>query len=442
MNKMNRTAILLAICALFRTSVSLAQSPTDLSASPNLQELIDYALANKISITSAKIAEEIGEKSISSSLSGYLPQVSGTGTFNHYLQIPSNIIGGNVIQMGQQNSSVVGAQANQALLDPNLLQASKTAKFIREQNKQNTENEMINTVVDVSKAYYDILTTEEQIKIIEENITRIQRQFNDAKVRYDVGLVDKTDFKRAQISLNNAQADLKKTLEFRKYKYDYLKQLLAIDSSFPMDLSFNDENLESKMVLDTTETLFMDNRIELRQLENQQQMQLVNTQYQKWKLLPTLGVYANYQVNFFNPTVANLYQRGFPNSSVGLNLSIPIFQGLRQRHEIRKSELQELQLNWQMKDLKNQIGAEHSAAMANYKAYLTDWKNTKDNVELSEEVYNTIKLQYDEGIKTYLDLMTAETDLRTSQLNYLNALYAVLSSKIDVEKALGTIQIN
>ena len=38
--------------------------------------------------------------------------------------------------------------------------------------------------------------------------------------------------------------------------------------------------------------------------------------------------------------------------------------------------------------------------------------------------------------------MTAETDLRTSQINYLNALYSVLASKLDVQQALGNITIN
>ncbi len=79
-------------------------------------------------------------------------------------------------------------------------------------------------------------------------------------------------------------------------------------------------------------------------------------------------------------------------------------------------------------------------AMATYKANLNDWQVARYNVTLSEEVYNTIKLQYDEGIKTYLDLMAAETDLRTTQINYLNALYAVLSGKLDVQQALGDIQ--
>ncbi|HSC37811.1 MAG TPA: TolC family protein, partial [Chitinophagaceae bacterium] len=64
----------------------------------------------------------------------------------------------------------------------------------------------------------------------------------------------------------------------------------------------------------------------------------------------------------------------------------------------------------------------------------------KDNLALAQDVYNTIQLQYKAGIKTYLDVIIAESDLRASQVNYTNALYDVLSSKLDVQKALGDIR--
>lgn len=437
----SRLVLVYFACSVLGLGKLYAQTAPVLSQSPTLQELIDYALDNAITIKRAKVGEEIGEREVASSLSGYYPQVNATGMLNHYLQIPTNIIGGNLIQMGQRNSSNFIIEARQELLNPALLQASRMAKFIRERNAQTTESEKINTVVDVSKAYYDILTTEEQINIIQENIGRLKRQFDDAKIRYDVGLVDKTDYKRAQISLNNAHAELKKTLEFRRYKYDYLKQLLALPFSHPMDLSDNQENLENKILLDSVETFDAQRRVEYRQIQNLWNLQKVNTQYQRWQFLPQLSAYGNYQRNYFSPDFNNLYNRGFPASAIGLQLNFPIFQGFRRTHEIRRSELVEVQLEQDMQDLQNQIGAEYSAAIANYRAYTTDWKNAQENVNLSEEVYNTIKLQYDEGIKTYLDLMTAETDLRTSQINYLNALYTLLASKIDVERALGTVQI-
>jgi outer membrane protein TolC len=71
---------------------------------------------------------------------------------------------------------------------------------------------------------------------------------------------------------------------------------------------------------------------------------------------------------------------------------------------------------------------------------LNNYNILKENLNLAKDVYNTIQLQYKSGIKTYLEVITAENDLRTTQTNYNNALFQLLSSKLDLEKALGTIQ--
>ena len=68
-------------------------------------------------------------------------------------------------------------------------------------------------------------------------------------------------------------------------------------------------------------------------------------------------------------------------------------------------------------------------------------RTLEQNARTAQEVYDIIKLQYDEGIKAYVDLVVAETDLKTAQLNYFNALFRVLSSKLDVEQALGTVPV-
>ncbi|MBV2226696.1 MULTISPECIES: TolC family protein [Sphingobacterium] len=416
-----------------------AQTTNNLNSNATLDELIQYALENKIEIRQAQIDQEIGEREIASALSGWFPQINANGSLTHFTQLPTANINGQNIAMGQSNTSALTFQADQAIINPGLFQASKAAKFIRQQNDLSVEDTKINTVVDVSKAYYDILTSEEQINIIQENIARLNRQYTEANARYETGLVDKTDYKRAQISLNNAKAELKSALEFRKYKYDYLKTLLGMNPTNGLTLSFENQNMESNVLMDTTDVLNYNNRVELRQLQTMKDIQKLNTQYQKWQFLPKLGAFANYGLNYRNNSFADLYGDNFPQSSFGLSLSFPIFQGGKRVQEIRKSELLESRIDMDIENLENQIGAQYSAAMANYRANINEWRNAKENVELSEEVYATIKLQYDAGVKTYLELMTAETDLKTSQLNYLNSLYAVLSSKLDIQKALGTI---
>lgn len=426
---------------IWKANAQTASSPT-LTSNPSLTELVEYALQNKISIQQVNLDERIGKEEIASSLSGWLPQVSANGGYNYYMQIPSNVIGGQTIQMGQRNSGSLTFQADQALLNPELLLANRASKYLRETYRQDIEAEKINTVALVSKAYFDILTTEEQIKIIEENIARLSKQFNDAKARYETGMVDKTDFKRAQISLNNAYADLKKTTEVQKYKYDYLKLLIGLELNTDLSISLENKALENEIHLDTTQMLNVESRIEYKQIQTLKELQRANTQYARWNFLPRVSAFANYQMNFRNNSFSKLFNNNYPSSILGLSLNIPIFQGGKRIHDLRKSKLQEERLNWDLKELENNIETEYSAAITNYKANVIDWKNALENVDLSKEVYSTIKLQYDAGIKTYLDLMTAETDLRTSQINYLNALYSILASKIDVQKALGNITFN
>lgn len=432
-----RSIFTAAFLALISLEVSAQES--NLQSNANLDDLISYALRHRIELKQAQIDQQIGEREIASALSGWFPQLNANGNLSHAFQLPTANINGNNVPMGQTNNSTVTFQADQALLNPQLMQASKAAQYVRQSNNLKLEDAKINTVVTVSKSYYDILTSEEQIKIIHENIARLERQYTEALARYEVGLVDKTDYKRAQISLNNANAELKSATENRKYKYEYLKMLLAIPAAESVSLSFAGQNMESNILLDTTEVLQIANRVEFKQIENLKEIQRLNTQYQKWTFLPKVGVYASYAMNHRNDSFSNLYKDNIPSSSVGLSLSLPIFTGNKRIQEIRKSELQESRIVLDLKNLENQISTEYAAAMASYRSNMNEWRNAKENIELSEEVYNTIKLQYDAGVKTYLDLMTSETNLKTAQLNYLNSLYAVLSSKLDIQKALGTV---
>jgi len=411
-----------------------------------LQEVIDYALNNRPGVKQSQIDEEIGERDIKSALSGWFPQINGTANYNNNLKQQVNALTTNgetnYITFGTKHTSALTLQADQQFLNAGLIQASKASKYYRQQYKQSTENTKINTVVDVSKAYFDILTSGEQLNIINENIARLEKQLKDASAQYEQGLVDKTDFQRAQISLSNSKADKKRTEELLKYKYAYLKEIIGYSTEKEFSLNLKSDSMEQGILLDTNAQQAYQNRVEYRLLQTQKQLQHLNTSYNKWSYLPSISGFVNYSYNYLNNNFGNLYDKTFPSSVFGLKLSVPIFQGTKRIQEIRKSELQEKRIDLDLLNTKNQINTQYEQAMATYKANLNDWKTARSNVDISRQVYNTIKLQYDEGIKTYLDLMTSETDLRTAQLNYLNSLYSLLSSKLDVQQALGTITVN
>jgi outer membrane protein len=175
-------------------------------------------------------------------------------------------------------------------------------------------------------------------------------------------------------------------------------------------------------------------------LQTQMRLQEANLDYYIWSFIPSLSAFGAYNLNFENNQFSNLYKKDYPSSYIGLQLSFPIFQGAKRIQQIEQAKLELNLIDYDQAALQNSINTEYIQAMANYKSNLNNFRIQKDNLKLAKDVYNIIELQYKSGIKTYLDVITAETNLRTTQVNYLNALYQVLISKTDLQKALGTIK--
>lgn len=93
---------LAALTTVWNVSYAQQTGNEALPARANLQQLIDYALNNKISLKQAAIDEEIGEKDIDIALSGWLPQVNANGSYNYNVKVPTSFIGGQNIALGQR----------------------------------------------------------------------------------------------------------------------------------------------------------------------------------------------------------------------------------------------------------------------------------------------------------------------------------------------------
>jgi len=131
-----------------------------------------------------------------------------------------------------------------------------------------------------------------------------------------------------------------------------------------------------------------------------------------------------------------------PSSFFGLKLTLPIFQGRSRLENLSKAKLEYQRLELGMDYLKSEINSEYTLALTDYISHLNELNTAKNNITLAKNIFNTVKYQYDEGIKAYLEVIVSETDLRTAELNYLNTLFEVLTSKMDLEKALGIIKTN
>ncbi len=405
-----------------------------------LQNCVQYALRHQPLMKQSRLNEEITGYQIRSKLADWFPQLNFNYNLQHNYLLPTSNFQGNTIKVGLNNTSSGQFSLTQTIFNRDVLLAASTAGEVRNQAKQISVNNKINVVVNVSKAFYAVLFTQQQNNLLDEDIIRLKQSYEDAYNQYKGGVVDKTDYEQAEIALNNAEAEKKQNEELLKANYANLKDQMGYPSDGDLSLLYNITTMENEVSIDTSEALNYDKRIEYKLLQTQYHLDQANLKYYEWSFLPSLNAFAEYNFNYQNNDLPKLYNQNYPNSYVGLQLSFPIFQGGKRIQEIGQAKLELERSGYDIVSLKNSMNAQYVQSMSNYKSNLNNYIIMKKNLELAKDVYNTIELQYKSGVKTYLDVITAESNLRTTEVNLINALYQTLSSKLDVQKALGTIQ--
>lgn len=442
-----KSVILLAILLILKipsvliaqTSVSENTTNTPKLEQATLENVIQYAVKNHPQIQQSLIDQQIVENTIKSKLADWYPQINFNYNLQHNFVVQTSVIGGNPIKLGVSNTSATQFSVSQNIFNRDALLANKSQNDVRLQASQSTANAKINLAANVSKAFYAVLATKQQIKVSEGDIIRLQRSLKDAKNQYNAGTTDKIDFKRVSITLNNTIALKKSNEELLKARLQTLKSLMAYPEKEDLEIVYDTLQMERDIVVDTLQQADFTSRIEYKQLSTLKNLREAELKYNKWSYLPTVAVNGAYNLNFLNNSFSDLYSKNYPNSFAALTLSLPIFQGGKRKANINSAEWQLKRVALDVTNLKLSVNSEYQQALATYKSNLAVFLSQKENMELAKEVYDLIQLQYRSGIKTYLEVITSETDLRTARINYYNSLYLVLSSKVDVQKALGQL---
>ncbi|WP_447640253.1 MULTISPECIES: TolC family protein [Chitinophagaceae] len=435
--------LLLGILMCVTMHQARGQNVGDTIHSYSLDECLGYALQNQPNLKQSLIKVDIAKATNAINKSGWYPQVGVTANLNHYLQRPTSLSNVNGVETPIKtsviNTSTPGVGVTQTIYNPSLIYVNKTAPIYIKQAQQVTDSVKINVVVNVSKAFYSLLLTLQQIDVLKEDTARLGESLRTAYHQYVGGIVDETDYEQATVTLNTSLVQLKQAQENIYPLYEQLKQYMGFPPEQQFDVSYDTTAMLNSIPIDTTRQLQFENRIEYQQLLTSKDLQRRLTDYYKTSYLPTLSAFYNYNYAFQNNAFSKLYQSAYPNSLVGLTLSVPVFTGFARVQNLHRSQLQEQLLDWNTVSLKSQIYSEYATALANYKSNMYNWQKMKDNVALAKRVYFVVNLQYQQGIVPYLNVITAESNLRTSELTYLNALFQVLSSKIDWQKAMGEI---
>src|SRR6185312_5017518 len=389
-------------------SVHAQNKKPDTIPSLNLDQCIAYGLENQPSVLQSVIGITIAKKTTYIALSTWLPQVNAGADYYHYFELPTgfttNAEGATIpVRTGIYNSANPEITVSENLFSPGLLYAASSAHLIVQQARLANDSSKISVVSNISTAFYNLLNTLEQINVLKEDTAQFARNQRDAYHQYVGGIVDKTDYEEATITLNNAKAQLKHAVENVTPQYATLKQGMGFPPEKQFNVNFDTAQMVREIVIDTTQQLQYKNRIEYQLLETAKGLQDQTINYYRYQFLPTISAFYTYDYEYENNNASDLFSQGYPYSYIGASLTIPLFTGFGRIENVQKAKLQGQILELSEVDLKSVIYEQYTTAIANYKGNVYNMMEQKQNVGMAKDVYNIVSVQYKQGIVPYLN---------------------------------------
>lgn len=410
-----------------------------------LQQCIEYGTTHNASVMKADLETQRTDMKQLEARSGYLPQVSGSVQLLDNLKLQTMLLPGEFIgqpgtkvpvQFGTVYNLTTGVEANQKIYDPSTIQAMKIAKQnvqLSELNEQKTKEQL---TYDIANAYYSAQITLTQRNLIQANLSKVDTLLQITSVQFENGFAKKMDVDRLTVNRTNLQTELANS----KSNYDQQLMLLKYYMGMPLDQEISLPEITpgdqvSSNLISSENVANVDAQI----LQAQQTLYALNLKQIRTGYLPTFSMTfhaaAQFQQNDLRIFAkdANWY----PNSYLGFNLSIPIFDGLSKYSRTSQMEVQIKQLEFDQQYLNESINMQVSNARNKLSVNLSAVETQQRNIELANEVYETTRSQYTNGNISLTEMATAENELRVAQTNYLTALVQARIAELDLIKATG-----
>lgn len=412
----------------------------------SLEECANFAIQNSPRVQTALLEIEKSSQQVKEVLSSGLPQVSASGNFTYNFKLPTQLLPGEIIgspgelvevQFGTDLNTIFTGEVNQLVFNKSFflgLDASRKVKKLSELQAQKSKEDI---TYDIAQLYYQIQVTEKQKAILQANLNQVERLFNLTQKQFENGFAKKIDVDQLRVNRINLQNQLKNV----DLQVEQLKQTLKFLMAMPLDapIALTDTIDEQAYAVPDVQMFSPDfsQKTDLAVLDAQADLNQLNEEQFKAGYWPTLNAFANYNYQGQGNSFSEL--QWFDFGAIGLNLSIPIFDGFRKKAQIQQARIEQAQLAETRRMTQQSLRLDYNQGLQQLQTNINNLQALAENRRVAEEVYRVAQQRFTEGIAPITEVLSAETAMREAQTNYLTTLLQVKLAEIDILNAKGTL---
>ena len=404
-----------------------------------LDECLNYALENNISLKQTKIQAESSSEDEAQSKANLFPTVSASTShslsYRPFSEVTTQLSNGTLTSSQSETSfnGTYGINASWTVWNGGKLQKNvKKAGMTREIAELSVQ-ETANTIQEqITQLYIQILYEAEALSVDSAVLEAAKLQRDVAAARVEIGDMAKVDLSQLEAQVAQDQLSLVQAqTQLASYKLQ-LKQLLEIDGDAEFDVALPTvDDARVLQLLPTTREVYeaaLEVRPEIKSSQIDIQSADLDISIARAGYMPTISLSAGVNSSWMNGSGSAWAEQIKKNLSISpsISLSIPIWDGRDTKTSIRKAKLAKetstLQLQSEQKELWSTIENYHlnaETAQARYNASVV-------SVDANQESYDLLSEQFRLGLKNIVELTTGKNDLLEAKQSLLESKYTAL----------------
>jgi outer membrane protein len=424
----------------FAASMSAAKLPTQIKRQ-SLVDIYQQALLHDPTLASALSANQAAQEIIEQGKALYRPTVNfNAGTSASETDI--RFIGaGSPFRSNGRNSFEAynyGVEARQPVYrKQNLVQMDQTRTQVSQADKQYNLSQQT-LILRTTQAYFDVLIAQDKIDLIVAQKAAILSQLEQAKATFEVGTATITDVNEAQ-----ARYDLIVAQEIAAVNEHQIakRSVEAITGEIPDRLATAKSDLQVKHIEQTMQDwqqVAVQNNLNIA--IQQDALKLAEQEVERMRAghLPTLDAVASYTDNYSNGS-ANGFGNELKNTTIGLQLQIPLYQGGAVSSRTRQAVLNKQKALDDIEIARRQTDLETQRAYLNLSTTIAQVKALEQALLSSQSQLDSTNLGYEVGVRTSVDVLNAQQQFYSAKRDLLQARYNYLVNIIRLKAAVGVV---
>jgi outer membrane protein TolC len=450
----------LLISALFAPILTVSAQARDIRSGTvsdtlrlSIEEAVSRAVRQSDETRLATAQLDITEAQITSARAAGLPQLRVSGAYTQVIENARGTIVGSVF--GQPFTYNANANLSQTLFQGGRVFAgTRAAGDVRQASRYDQAEVRAQISVDIQRAYFLALLSDRLYDIQVRNVALADERLKQVEKLESGGRAARYDVLRARVEKTNLEPALIQAASDRDIALLRVKQILNIPVAQPLVLTsaLDPQGLQAFVATVSNDSSADPVRASIKSAESLVEARSEGIKVARADLMPTVSAffqtgYLALPANNGVPTVwGRTFSCGtrtcqnngwFADRNFGVNISWPLFDGLRAKGNIDLAQAQRRVADLQLSQERERVQVERAQARAEFARARSAYDAQRDNSREAEEAYRLAALRFERGLDTQLDASAVQLQLLVAQTNEARSIFDLYIAAADLARARG-----